>query len=420
MNEWPIVKLGDHVDLLTGFPFKSKEFTDDDEDIPLIRGYNIMQGWLRWENLERWSKDDSENYSQYFLQEDDVVLAMDRPWVSAGLKYSWISKRDLPCLLVQRVARLRGTSSMLTRYLRYVISSDDFAGYLRAIVTGVNVPHISAAQIRDYAFLLPPLEIQRKIAAVLSAYDDLIENNTRRIQILEEMAQAIYRQWFVEFKFPGYEGVPLLDSGTQLGEIPEGWEIKTLGDFGKVVTGKTPSKKVDEYWNSCDVQFIRTPDMHDQFYCIETTDHLSLKGADSQSNKYLSPNSLCVSCIGTVGIVTITAVRAQTNQQINSIVLHDLSDLEFLYFSLLNLEETIKLYGSTGATMANLSRGKFMALRVITPSKELRAKYHEIDSPMFEQIKNLQQKNANLRATRDLLLPRLVSGKVDISELEIQ
>lgn len=101
-------------------------------------------------------------------------------------------------------------------------------------------------------------------------------------------------------------------------------------------------------------------------------------------------------------------------------MLRDLSDLEFLYFSLLNLEETIKLYGSTGATMANLSKGKFMALRVITPSKELRAKYHQIASPMFEQIRNLQQKNANLRTTRDLLLPRLVSGELDVSQLEIQ
>ena len=190
------------------------------------------------------------------------------------------------------------------RFVKYYI--DTIKLKMQNISRGTTQDNLSLDKLLTFDILTPPLTTQRKIAAILSAYDDLVENNTRRIRILEEMAQAIYREWFVHFRFPGHEGVKMVE--TELGLAPEGWELRKLDDFGEVITGKTPSKNNIEYWDTPDVPFIRTPDMHDQFYCIETTDYLSTKGAKSQSNKDLPPNSLCVSCIGTVGIVTITCV----------------------------------------------------------------------------------------------------------------
>ena len=222
-HNWQSVKLGDHVDIQTGFPFKSKEYTDDPSGMPLVRGDNIVQGRLRWENVKRWPKDRCSEYQKYKLQADDVVLAMDRPWIEAGLKYAWMTERDLPCLLVQRVARLRGTNGLLTPYIRYVIGHHSFADYVKGIWTGVAVPHISESQIRAFRFMLPPQETQERILGILTAYDDLIENNTRRIKILEEMAQMVYREWFVNFRFPGHEKVRMVES--ELGKIPEGWEL---------------------------------------------------------------------------------------------------------------------------------------------------------------------------------------------------
>jgi type I restriction enzyme S subunit len=422
---WPTVKLESirarKKYSLTGGPFGSNLVSRDyvPEGVPVIRGTNISgDDRFSYDDLVFVSEEKADELHQNNAHPGDIVFTQRGTLGQVGIIPQDSTFRRY--VISQSQMKLTVDDSLADPlFIYYYFKWPNTVNRIKNLALSSGVPHTNLQILREFDIVLPPLPTQRKIAVALSAYDDLIENNARRIQILEEMAQAIYRQWFVEFRYPGHEDVPLVDSGTELGQIPEVWETKTLGDFGEVITGKTPSKKVDEYWNSCDAQFIRTPDMHDQFYCIETTDHLSLKGADSQSSKYLPPNSLCVSCIGTVGIVTITAIRAQTNQQINSIVLRDLSDLEFLYFSLLNLEETIKLYASTGATMANLSRGKFMALRVITPSKELRAKYHEITSPMFEQIKNLQQKSANLRITRDLLLPRLVSGEVDVSEVKI-
>jgi len=291
------------------------------------------------------------------------------------------------------VCAIRGETELDTKFIRYCIEDD-----LRSLLNmagGGTFPNLTKDSI--HSFKIPYPENRHKIADVLSAYDDLIEVNARRIRVLEAIAQSMYREWF---------------------ENMEGWETKTIGDYGNVITGKTPSKTVEDYWNSRDVPFIRTPDMHGQFYCIEATDYVSIEGANSQKNAYIPPNSLCVSCIGTVGIVTIASVKSQTNQQINSIVLNDLSDLEFLYFELLGLKETLQSYAATGATMANLSKGKFMAMNVPYPPKELREKFHSVASPMFEQIKTLQYKNANLRRTRDLLLPRLVSGEVGVEGLE--
>ncbi len=200
---------------------------------------------------------------------------------------------------------------------------------------------------------------------------------------------------------------------SELGLIPEGWEVKRIDDFGEVVTGKTPSKKREEYYGN-DVPFIKTPDMHNGIFVINTNEYLTYEGADSQKNKYLPPKSISVSCIGTVGIVSINALSAQTNQQINSIVLKESFFLEFLYFALLDLKPTIQNYGSTGATMANLSKGKFEQLKIIAPSQNLIKYFHKIVSPLFNQILILSKKNINLKQQRDLLLPKLISGKTSV------
>ena len=411
---WPTVRLGDHVDLLAGYAFKSSGFTDNPDDIPLVKGDNVQQGFIDWNRAKRWPREQFKEMSKFSLRAGDVVLAMDRPWVEAGLKLAWVKPNDPPALLVQRVSRIRGINSLSTPYMRYVLCNKAFTDYIRPIVTGINVPHISPSQIQDYTFKLPPQGIQRRIASILSAYDDLIENNTRRIAILEEIARRIYEEWFVRFRFPGHEQVKMMES--ELGMIPEGWQVQTVADFGKVITGKTPSKSDPENFGD-DVPFIKTPDMHGNLFCISTGEGLSAKGAESQKGKTLPENSLCVSCIGTAGVVSITTRPAQTNQQINAVVLNEQHNREFLYFALVGLKETINLYGANGATMVNLNKSKFEGLKIVYGDSPTVDHYHTLAFSFFEEIRVLQLKNANLRATRDLLLPKLMSGELDVSTL---
>src|SRR5215813_7401869 len=125
-GEWRSVQLGDVTELITGFPFQSERYTDDPVAPRLLRGDNVVQGSLRWDGVKRWPRDATAELDNYWLRDGDIVLAMDRPWIEAGLKYAAIRSSDLPALLVQRVARLRGTSELHTRFLKYVIGSRAF------------------------------------------------------------------------------------------------------------------------------------------------------------------------------------------------------------------------------------------------------------------------------------------------------
>jgi predicted nuclease of restriction endonuclease-like (RecB) superfamily len=217
---YKIDKLSNHVIIDTGFPFKSEQFTSNQSDIPLVKGENLHQGYIDWNGSKYWNKDNTHDYSKYWLQTNDIVLAMDRPWIQAGLKWSCIKSHDPKALLVQRVARLRSKKTVHQKFLRCLIGSEYFSGYIQPIVTGVNVPHISAKQIGDCFVPVPPFLSQERIAAVISTYDDLIENNDRRITLLEKMAEEIYREWFVRLRFPGHEQAKFHKG------IPEGWEMK--------------------------------------------------------------------------------------------------------------------------------------------------------------------------------------------------
>ena len=200
-KDWIETTLGSEVDLLAGYAFKSTHYTCSDEGIRLLRGDNIIQGALRWNDVKKWPDSDMVEYSRYQLQDGDVVLAMDRPWVKAGLKHAMISKSDLPCLLVQRTARIRGSVKIENRFLMYLVGSTEFTNYILGIQTGIGVPHISSQQIKDFSFFRPPLAEQRRIAAKL----DILREETlhlesiyqRKLAALDELKKSLLNRAFL-------------------------------------------------------------------------------------------------------------------------------------------------------------------------------------------------------------------------------
>ncbi|MCL2602840.1 MAG: restriction endonuclease subunit S [Defluviitaleaceae bacterium] len=189
--------------------------------------------------------------------------------------------------------------------------------------------------------------------------------------------------------------------------------IKRLWDFGQIETGKTPpTENQDNYGD--EIMFVKTPDMHGDVFVISTNEYITEKGHLTQPKKLLPANSIMVSCIGTGGVVAINAEEAHTNQQINSIVPKDKRHMEWLYFTCKNLKETIELFGATGTTMTNLSKGKFERLKVIQPQQPIIEAFHEKTKDMFIVIKMFMKQSQNLVRQRDLLLPRLMSGKLEV------
>lgn len=212
---WLDVALGDVADLQFGFPFRSANFLTSPVGSRLLRGDNIGQGKLRWASAKYWP-DSDQTPGEYELSAGDVVLAMDRPWIEAGLKYAVVRDQDLPALLVQRVARIRPRSGVAERFLQYVLGDRAFTNYVLGVQTGTAVPHISGGQIRAYRFALPPLDDQRRIAEVLGALDDLIDTNERLANYQNELARS--------------HGQRLLSL------VPEG-EVGTVDDVASIVKG---------------------------------------------------------------------------------------------------------------------------------------------------------------------------------------
>jgi type I restriction enzyme S subunit len=199
-DAWRETTLGAEIDLLAGFAFKSAQYTNDADGIRLLRGDNIVQGQLRWDDAKLWPSSDAKDYKRYQLQEGDVVLAMDRPWVKAGLKHADISTDDLPCLLVQRTARLRGGAKLNNRFLKLLIGSAAFTRHILGVQTGTGVPHISGQQIKDFRFACPPLVEQQRIAENMESFRAETQRLThlykRKLAALEELKQSLLQQAF--------------------------------------------------------------------------------------------------------------------------------------------------------------------------------------------------------------------------------
>lgn len=414
-EDWPLVKLGDHIDLLTGYPFRSAQYVEDADGVRLVRGANVSQGRLTWKDAKRWPKRDVATYHKYQLALGDVVLAMDRPWVEAGLKQATVAARDLPALLVQRVARMRGCNGLHTRFLRYIIGSRGFSNYIEPIVTGVNVPHISAAQIGNFQFRLPPPSVQEKIVATLAGYDELIENNDRRIQLLEEMAEAIYREWFVNFRAPGHEDIELVNS--ELGQVPASWSVVRIGDMFEVSLGGTPARNKSEYWTG-HIPWINSSSLN-AIRVIDGVEFISDEALANSATKLWPKASVLIAITGaTLGQVSRLELDACANQSVVAVWDSQNEANEFLYSAITNRIGALISHAS-GSAQQHINKGTVERFRILVPPPELVKRFAKTVAPSFELLGNLLRQNRNLRTTRDLLLPKLLSGALDVSDLDI-
>ena len=413
MAEWRDCTLGKLVDVKHGYAFLGEHFGSAGSHIVATPGNFFDEGGFKKKGTrEKWYSGPIPE--DYVLQEGDLIVAMTEQ-AEGLLGSSAIVPRGGLYLHNQRLGlvRLLDESKTDRRFVYYLFNSKPVRQQIRASASGVKIRHTAPSRIADVKVSVPALRLQRRIADILSAYDELIENNQRRIQILETMARALYREWFVEFRFPGHENVPRVAS--PLGDIPQGWEVKSIQQLGTVITGKTPSKgNLDFYGN--DMPFVKTPDMHGNMFILGTNECLSTAGAESQANKTLPAGSICVSCIGTIGVVSITTEDCQTNQQINSVVVANSVSREFLFLRLQDAKQTLENLGANGATMGNVNKGKFKAMKIVCPPDNLLARYHRLVAPLFSQIGTLGLTIQNLRRTRDLLLPRLLSGQVALTD----
>ena len=353
------------------------------------------------------------------FQSGDTLFARITPCLENGKIAKFNYTGDQPCFGSTEFFVFRSKPNVsdsiyvfylaLSRIIRdsAEMSMTGATGRQRAIlssVEGIRVPAFS-------------LSTQRKIAAVLSVYDDLIENNTRRIKILEDMAATIYREWFVEFRFPGHENVPMVES--ELGLIPQGWAVAKISDIADLSRkGITPTKFPQEIFAHFSIPAFDSG-------CMPSFDN----GDTIRSNKYLvTGNCILVSKLNPhiprVWFPFLgTPHRAIASTEF--LILKPKPPVDCVY--LFNLCQSTEFSGKfavralgTSHSHQRVSPSDFLGLSVLIPNESLLNSFHEKVSPMLNYCNILRLKNVNLRQTRDLLLPKLISGELDVSEIDIE
>lgn len=304
-----------------------------------------------------------------------------------------------------------------THFVKYYL--DTLKLQMQSISRGTTQDNLPVEKLLSFKLSVPSVSVQQEISSILSAYDDLIENNTRRIQILEEMAQRIYREWFVDFRFPGYEKVKFVDS--EMGKIPEGWKILEVCDIcERIGSGGTPSRNKKEYWNLSEINWFKTKELGDSFL-FESAEKISKIGLDNSSAKLFPPGTIVMALYAapTVGRLGILTKESSFNQAACGFVADKNVCSSFYLFSVLFTLRDYYCSISQGAAQQNINVEKAKTAKFVMPHKTLCDSYANYITPVFDNIRILKQKNIVLKKCRDILLPKLISGEIDVSGMYI-
>lgn len=453
-SDWEIVKLSDFVDIKTGFPFKSKQYLEHGEGYKLLRGDNVVQGAFRWANVKLWSKDElTEKQKGYFLEEGDVILAMDRPWIEAGLKTAQITNKDLPCLLVQRVARLQAKNSEDQDFLRYLVSSYWFVEYLKLVQTGTAIPHISTKQILSYETKIPPLIERKNIGRLLRSLDDKIELNRQMNETLEAMAQALFKSWFVDFdpvidnalvagnaipdelleRAEQRKGIEKKDNSEiqdlfpdafefteEMGWIPKGWDVENLDKKIDVLNGFAFKSK--DYVEK-GLFVLRTKNFTSERSIEILGDDVYLPNEfENTFSKYLSEPFdyhlvMVGASVGNRGLIEPHQLPALRNQNMWCFRPKPNSQISRSYVKyMLDFVTPQKLGLASGSAREFFRKGDFQKHQLCLPSNATLNRFDQIAFSYLKKKAQNNSENVSLSKLRDTLLPKLMSGELRIPD----
>jgi type I restriction enzyme, S subunit len=411
---WPPYKLGDFLEVKHGFAFRGEFFGDVGAHIILTPGNFYDEGGFKHKGAgeKRYS---GPVPAEYILHKGDVVVAMTEQ-AEGLLGSSAIVPRGELYLHNQRIGLLRfeDSNSSDSRFFYYLFNCPWVRRQIRASATGAKIRHTAPGRIAEVKVYVPDLSEQRRIASLLSAYDGLISNNLRRIEILEEVARSIYREWFVYFRFPGHERVGLVDSS--LGPVPSGWSVAAFTDVADVLSGGTPKTDIAEYWGG-DIPFFTPRDAPNSYYVHHTEKTITDAGLQKCASEQYPAETIFITARGTVGKIALAGVPMAMNQSCYAVRGRD-GVPQRLLFQLLREQISHLKTNTGGATFDTIIVDTFRRMLVLRPSRIVMDLYAARTDSMYLQIELLQRQIRNLRATRDFLLPRLMSGQLTLPEVE--
>lgn len=333
---------------------------------------------------------------------NDILLSNIRPY----FRKIWYADKNGSCS--NDVLVVRANEDIDSKFLYYVLSDNNFFNYDTVTSKGTKMPRGTQTAIMKY--LVPDINIgkQRKIANILSAYDNLIENNNKRIRLLEQMAENLYKEWFVRFRFPGYEDTEFEDG------MPRDWVREKIGLHYNTCSGGTPSRTHEEYYTEGTIPWVKTGEIKDGII-IHTDECITEAGIKGSSAKLLPQGAVVMAMYGVnIGMLAYLDSEMTCNQA--CCVFNDKNEINsrhYLFHYLYSIRDYLLLIGF-GTAQQNLSQDLIKKVKIVIPPAELIKEFDKQKEPLYQTIRALMMKNDKLIKQRDALLPRLMSGKLEV------
>lgn len=329
------------------------------------------------------------------------AIVISRSGASAG----FVSRWDEPIFITDGFL-IEPKDSVDYDFVYYALKNRE--GILQGRQSGAAIPHITPRLINNIEIIVPSLNEQQKIAGILSAYDDLIENNQKQIKLLEEAAQRLYKEWFVDFRFPGHETAKFING------LPEGWKKERINNFFHVSIGKTPPRNEKKcFTNKNGIPWISIADMGKASVFIKkTAENLTKDAIEKYNVKIIPANSILLSFKLTVGRVSITTKEMCSNEAIAHFITDDQFIKEYCFLYLKNFKyETL---GSTSSISNAINSKIVKEIPFVFPSQKILENFYNLSKDLFERIKILTDQISLLQEARDRLLPKLMNGEIEV------
>jgi len=400
-EDWVLDTVENQCDIIMGQSPPSEYYTQNTGDLPFLQGIRTF--------CDLYPCFDTYCSSpKKIAAKGDILLSVRAPVGETN-----IAPREL--CIGRGLASLR-MKNQNNHFLLYLLRN--FKNNLIAKGTGTVYSSVNKSTISNLRLPFPPLPEQRAIAELLTSLDDKIELNRRMSATLEQIAQAIFKQWFIDFEFPDENGQPYKSSGgemveSELGEIPRGWEVKDIGDICKTFGGGTPKTKEPSYWEDGDIFWATPTDMTSLKSPIifDTSRKITEEGLNKSSAKLLPIGSVLMTSRATLGYFAITKVPICTNQGFISMVCDGEVSNYYLLHTLKNKVELIENLAS-GSTYLEINKSSFRSISVIIPPSSLIEKFDNFVKLIYDKIYLYESESQNLSLIRDELLPKLMSGKI--------
>ena len=403
--KWEIAKLGDISKNIQTGPFGSQLHQSDYSEcgIPVVMPKDLVGGKISEESIARVDKTHVERLCRHKIEVGDILYSRRG---DVG-RCAHVTKKEEGWLCGTGCLRVTIDSEKAdSRFVFFQLQHPDTVGWVEKHAVGATMLNLNTTILSSVPIRLPALEIQKIIADILSAYDDLIENNQRQIKLLEEAAQRLYKEWFVDLRFPGHENTKIVDG------VPEGWNICPFSSKVDIMSGGTPKTSIPDYYNG-KIPFYTPKDSDGAFFAYKTQMNITEGGLKNCNSRLYPPKTVIITARGTVGKTTILAVPMAMNQSCYALKMKENDAPYYLFFALNNEIKALQTMANGG--VFNTIIGKtFDSINIQIPKDPLIYGFEETVRPFMEQIKNKIQANSKLVEARDRLLPKLMSGEVKV------